>query len=129
MPPRVLYIEDEPDMLELVRLILSRRGMEYHAASGGIKGVELVNAVSPDLILLDLMMPDMDGWEVYDYLKATPQHQDTPVIIVTARAQSDERLQQVRAAANADDYIIKPFGPSQLLDVIDRVLNRTNSAG
>ncbi|MFN8527059.1 MAG: response regulator [Anaerolineae bacterium] len=125
MPPRVLYIEDEPDMLELVRLILSRRGMEYHAAAGGVKGIDMINSVRPELILLDLMMPDMDGWEVYDYLKTSPEFSRIPVIIVTARAQSDERLQQVRAAANADDYIIKPFGPSQLLDIIERVMARS----
>ncbi len=129
MALRVLYIEDEPDMLELVRLIVSRRGIEYHAATGGVKGIDMINSVRPDLILLDLMMPDLDGWEVYDYVKASPEHNRTPIIIVTARAQSDERLQAVRAAANPDDYIIKPFGPSQLLDMIDKVMARANESG
>ncbi len=129
MALRVLYIEDEPDMLELVRLIVSRRGIEYHAATGGVKGINMINSVRPDLILLDLMMPDLDGWEVYDYVKATPEVSRTPIIIVTARAQSDERLQSVRAAANPDDYIIKPFGPSQLLEMIDKVMIRANESG
>ncbi len=122
MALRVLYIEDERDMLELVRLILSRRDVEYFAATGGIQGLEKLGQVAPDLVLLDLMMPDLSGWDVYDTMKRTPTLHDIPVLIVTARAQYEERLIQVRASANHDDYILKPFGPSQLLEIIDRMI-------
>jgi DNA-binding response OmpR family regulator len=129
MAIHVLYIEDEPDMLELVELILKRRGMEFSAAAGGIPGLEKIAKLKPDLVLLDLMMPDIDGWDVYAQLKENANWARIPVLIVTARAQSDERLQNVRIASNPDDYIIKPFGPSQLLDMIDRVMARTKTMG
>ena len=121
---RVVYLEDEPDMRELVRLILARRSVEYHTASGGLQGLELIRSTLPQLILLDLMMPELGGWEVYDILKNTPELTDIPVVIITARGEFEERLQNVRAAPNADDYILKPFGPGQLLDVVDRVMAR-----
>jgi len=62
---RILCVEDEPEMIDLIRLILSRRGFEVHGAAGGVEGVRLIRELHPDLVLLDLMMPDMDGWEVY----------------------------------------------------------------
>jgi DNA-binding response OmpR family regulator len=121
MALRVLYIEDERDMLELVRLILSRRDVEFHGAPGGLRGLEMLAEITPDLVLLDLMMPDLSGWDVYDAMKQNLEWQEIPILIVTARAQYEERLIQVRAAANLDDYILKPFGPSQLLEVFDRI--------
>ena len=67
---RIIYIEDEQEMIDLVRLILSRKGYQVKGAIGGQEGLDLVRAESPDLVLLDLMMPDMDGWEVYQQMKA-----------------------------------------------------------
>ncbi len=123
MSLRILYIEDEPEMQELVNLIIKRKGMEFHGATSGLKGLDAVKRIQPDLILLDIMMPELDGWSVYERLKADPQTEQIPVLFVTARTQSDERLREVRAANNADDYIFKPFGPSQLLETIDRVIS------
>lgn len=120
---RVVCIEDEPDMIELMRLLLTRQGFEVIGARGGKEGLELVEQNLPELILLDIMMPDMDGWQVYDQLKANPKTRDIPVIVVTARAQTAEKLAAL-GEAGVDDYIVKPFGPGQLVDSIERVLGR-----
>ena len=120
---RVVCIEDEPDMIELMRLLLTRQGFEVIGARGGNEGVALVEKNLPELILLDIMMPDLDGWEVYDHLKKNPTTRDIPVIVVTARAQTAEKLAALDKAG-VDDYIVKPFGPGQLLDSIQRVLGR-----
>jgi CheY-like chemotaxis protein len=120
---RVVCIEDEPDMIELMRLLLTRQGFEVIGARGGKEGVELVEKNLPELILLDIMMPDLDGWEVYQHLKQNPTTRDIPVIVVTARAQTAEKLAALDREG-VDDYIVKPFGPAQLMDSIQRVLGR-----
>jgi DNA-binding response OmpR family regulator len=128
LPIRIVSIEDEPDMIELIRLILSRRGYIVVGADGGREGLRTVAETLPDLVLLDLMMPDMDGWEVYARLKQNAVTQTIPVIIVTARAQFKERLIAIRELG-VDDYIIKPFGPAQLTDVVENVLARIGLLG
>jgi two-component system, OmpR family, response regulator VicR len=122
-PARVVCIEDEPEMIDLVRLILSRKGFEVIGANDGQQGLELVEKLRPDLVLLDLMMPDMDGWEVYQRMKANTAIHRIPVIIVTAKAQSIDRMLGLHIA-KVDDYITKPFGPTELLNSIERVLAR-----
>lgn len=119
---RVVCIEDEPEMIDLVRLILSREGYEVIGAPGGAQGLETVEDLTPDLVLLDLMMPDMDGWEVYQRMKANPNTKHIPVIVVTARAQSIDKVLGLHIA-KVDDYITKPFGPAELLKSIERVLD------
>jgi len=108
-------------MIELIRLILRRRKYLVEGANGGRAGVLAVRESHPDLILLDLMMPDMDGWDVYQQLKADESTSRIPVIIVTARAQTIDRIMGLQIA-KVDDYIVKPFSPRQLLDSVDRVL-------
>ncbi|OGO13520.1 MAG: two-component system response regulator [Chloroflexi bacterium RBG_13_68_17] len=118
---RVVCVEDEPEMIDLVRLILGRKGYEVIGANGGIEGLETVRREKPDLILLDLMMPDMDGWEVYQQIKADPGLRDIPVIVVTAKAQSIDKVLGLHIA-KVDDYITKPFGPQELLESVDKIL-------
>jgi DNA-binding response OmpR family regulator len=118
---RIVCVEDEREMIDLVRLILSRRGYEVHGALGGREGLALIAAVKPDVVLLDLMMPDMDGWEVYQQMKANDHTKSIPVIVVTAKAQSIDKVLGLHIA-KVDDYITKPFGPSELLDSVVRVL-------
>jgi two-component system, OmpR family, response regulator VicR len=117
----VVCIEDEPEMIALVELILGRKGFELVGAVGGQEGLETVRRVKPDLILLDLMMPDIGGWEVYQQVKADPELKDTPVIVVTAKAQSIDRVLGIHIA-KVDDYVTKPFGPQELLASVNRVL-------
>jgi len=118
---RVVCIEDELEMIDLIKLILGRRGFEFTGAMGGREGLEAIRRVKPDLILLDLMMPDMDGWEVYQQIKTDEELKHIPVIIVTAKAQSIDRVLGLHIA-KVDDYITKPFGPQELLQSIEKVL-------
>lgn len=117
----VVCIEDEPEMIELVKLILSRQGFNVLGAGSGREGLALVAEAHPDLVLLDLMMPDMDGWEVYQQMRADERTKHTPVIVVTAKAQSIDKVLGLHIA-KVNDYITKPFGPSELLSSVIRVL-------
>jgi DNA-binding response OmpR family regulator len=117
----VVCIEDEPEMIDLVRLILGRKGFELIGAVGGREGLETVRKIKPDLVLLDLMMPDIDGWEVYQQMKADDDLKEIPVIVVTAKAQSIDRVLGLHIA-KVDDYITKPFGPQELLESVRKVL-------
>jgi two-component system, OmpR family, response regulator VicR len=124
---QVVYIEDEQEMIDLVRLILNRRGFEITGANGGKQGLDKVRRLLPDLVLLDLMMPDMDGWDVYQQMKAEEATQNIPVIIVTAKAQSIDRVLGLHIA-KVDDYISKPFSPQELVDSVERVLAKRQQA-
>ncbi len=117
----ILCVEDEPEMIDLIRLILTRRGFEVSGASGGVDGLSKIRSVHPDLVLLDLMMPDLDGWEVYQQMKADESMRDIPVIVVTAKAQSIDKVLGLHIA-KVDDYIAKPFSPQELLTSVDKVL-------
>jgi len=118
----VVCIEDEPEMIDLIKLILGRKGFELAGAMGGREGLELIRRNKPDLVLLDLMMPDMDGWEVYQQLKSDEELKHIPVIIVTAKAQSIDKVLGLHIA-KVDDYVTKPFGPQELLQSIEKVLS------
>jgi two-component system response regulator VicR len=118
---RIVCIEDDMEMIDLVKLILTRKGYEVVGAVGGQAGLEAIEQVSPDLVLLDLMMPDMDGWEVYQQMRASEHMKHIPVIVVTAKAQSIDKVLGLHIA-KVDDYITKPFGPSELLSSVLRVL-------
>jgi DNA-binding response OmpR family regulator len=119
---RLAYIEDEAEMIDLVRLILGRRGYTVLGANGGHEGLELVRKELPDLVLLDLMMPDMDGWDVYHQIKSEELTRDIPVIVITAKAQDIDKILGLRVA-KVEDYISKPFSPQELIDRIDKVLS------
>jgi len=117
----VVCVEDEPEMIDLVKLILGRKGFELVGAVGGREGLETVRRLKPDLVLLDLMMPDMDGWEVYQQMKADDELKNIPVIVVTAKAQSIDKVLGLHIA-KVDDYVTKPFGPQELLQSVNKVL-------
>lgn len=118
----VIYIEDDPEMIDLVSMILGRHGFQIRGASGGRKGLDMIISESPDLILLDLMMPDLDGWDVYQQLKASEATKHIPVIVITAKALPVDRVLGLHIA-KVDDYITKPFHPQELLDSVERVLH------
>ena len=122
----ILCIEDEAEMIELMRLVLEREGFEVTGAMGGEQGLKAMRQEKPDLILLDLMMPGIDGWEVYRQMRADKELAEIPVIIVTAKAQSIDKVLGLQVAKVAD-YITKPFGPKELIGSIERVLAQQNS--
>jgi DNA-binding response OmpR family regulator len=116
-------VEDEEEMIYLVRLIMARRGFEVIGANGGRVGLDIIRQNLPDLVLLDLMMPDIDGWDVYQQMKADETTRDIPVIVVTAKAQSIDKVLGLHIA-KVDDYVSKPFSPQELAESIEKVLSR-----
>jgi len=120
---KILVIEDTKEMIEFIRFILEGDEFDVVAAQGGQEGLDLAQAERPDLILLDLMMPGISGWQVYRQLKADDGLKDIPVIVVTARGETADRVRGLHVA-RVDDYIAKPFTGSELLDSINHVLGR-----
>jgi two-component system, OmpR family, response regulator VicR len=123
---KIVYIDDKPEMVELVRMILAKRDYEFYAAQDGREGLALINQTLPDLVLLDLMMPDMDGWEVFHKVKANAETAEIPIIILTARGQSIDKVLGLHIA-KVDDYITKPFSPAELLSAIEKALQQRSS--
>ena len=115
---KVLVIDDEPDTLELVKLVLESGGFTTMLAKNGIEALRLIEAKEPDLVLLDIMMPDMDGWEVFRKIKE--KYSRVPIAILTAKAQNIDRLMGLHVL-KADDYITKPFGKNELIDRVRKL--------
>ncbi|MGW8142977.1 MAG: response regulator transcription factor [Anaerolineales bacterium] len=118
---KVIYFEDDKDMVELVRIILGREGYQISGIAEGQAGIKAVQQEAPDIILLDLMLPDMDGWEIYQQLKHDESTADIPVIVITAKAQSIDKVLGLEIA-KVDDYISKPFTPQELIDRVGKVI-------
>jgi DNA-binding response OmpR family regulator len=108
-------------MIELIGLILGRNGFEVVGAAGGREGLRALHKNPPDLVLLDLMMPDLDGWEVYQQMRASDRLKEIPVIAVTAKAQEVDRVLGLHIAG-MDGFVTKPFGPDELIASVERVL-------
>ena len=125
-PKHILCIEDNPEMIELLEIILRRKGFRVSSATGGADGLRMVQEIIPDLVLLDLMMVDIGGWEVYQQMKADEKTKNIPVIVVTAKAQSIDKVLGLHVA-KVDDYIIKPFSPADLVESVARVLAKHQS--
>lgn len=119
MPSRILIIEDDPDTTELIRLYLVRDGHQVLTASDGVQGLRLAREDAPDLIVLDLMLPRMDGLEV---CRRVRQNSQTPIIMLTARVEEEDRLGGLDMGA--DDYVTKPFTPRELAARVRAVLRR-----
>ncbi|NMC53280.1 MAG: response regulator [Chloroflexi bacterium] len=124
MHAKILYIEDDQEMIDLVSLILTRRGYEVKGAQGGRNGLEAIRNESFDLVLLDLMMPDLDGWDLYHILKSDEKTRDIPVIVITAKSQPIDKVLGLYIA-KVEDYISKPFHPNELVDSVEKVLSKT----
>ena len=118
---KVLVIDDTVEMIEFVRFVLDDGGFDVIGAKSGQEGLDLAHEERPDVVLLDLMMPGISGWEVYRQLKADAQLESVPVIVVTARGQSADRVRGLHVA-QVDDYISKPFTGPELLRSVNRVL-------
>jgi len=118
----VVIIEDERDMAELLALRLRKEGYQVEVAHDGARGLEMVRAAPPDLVLLDVMLPEMSGTEVAAAIRGDPRAAGVPIIMLTARAEESDIV--VGLKFGADDYVTKPFSMSVLLARIDAVLRR-----
>jgi len=119
---QILVVDDEEDILELVRFNLSKEGYQVLCAATGEKAVEIARAELPDLMVLDLMLPGMDGLEVTKFLKNNPETQNIPIVMLTAKGEESDVVTGLELGA--DDYVTKPFSPRILLARVKAVLRR-----
>lgn len=121
---KILIVEDERDIADLVGFNLERAGYEVIKAHDGITGAEMAIHQRPDLVILDLMLPGKDGYGVFKEIRRDPRSRNIPVIMLTARAQTEDRIQGLEAGA--DDYLTKPFSPKELMLRVQAVLKRSD---
>jgi len=122
----ILVIDDEKDLIELVRYNLEKDGFDVIAATDGQSGLDVVKKHRPDLVVLDLMMPGVDGLQICKQLRADPRTDRIPVIMLTAKATEADRI--VGLELGADDYITKPFSPREVVARVKAVLRRSAPA-
>ncbi len=115
---RVLIVDDEPDTLELVKTILESRGFKTTLASSGAEALSKITDGRPDLVILDIMMPDMDGWDVFRKIKEIDPKM--PVAILTAKAQNIDKFLGLHVL-KAEEYITKPFGKDELIEKVRKL--------
>jgi DNA-binding response OmpR family regulator len=120
---RILVVDDEERMVRFIRLNLEHDGFQVSEAFNGKEAIQKIRDVTPDLILLDVMMPDLDGFEV---LETVREVSNVPVIMLTAKGEEDDRVRGLELGA--DDYVTKPFSPRELVSRVKAVLRRTESA-
>ncbi len=120
--PTVLVVEDDPTILQLLEVNFEMEGFTVLRAEDGEIGLEQARVGSPDIIVSDVMMPNMSGLEMVQALKASPATASIPVILLSAKAQGDDVRQGIDAGA--DDYVTKPFEPLDLIDRVNALLSR-----
>ncbi len=120
MARRILIVEDDHNIADLLRLYLEKDGYEVSIASDGLKGVEQFRSFQPDLVLLDVMLPAMDGWSVCRTIRGEAK---TPIIMLTAKSETEDKVFGLKQGA--DDYITKPFEMKEVLARIEAVLRRS----
>ena len=125
VPARILVVEDERDIAALVAYHLTREGYRVRTAEGGAEAIEAAVAERPDLLILDLMLPSLSGYEVLAELRRRPDLADVPVIVLTARRDEADRVKGLELGA--DDYVTKPFSPRELVLRGAAVLRRAQS--
>ncbi|MDI6793899.1 MAG: response regulator [bacterium] len=125
--PKILVVDDDADIVEVLKLLLEAKGYQVTEAFNGKQGLDKVHEQRPDLVLLDIMMPVMDGWEVCRKLKACKKTADIPVAILTARTEEEdkERAQKEGAA----DYITKPFKMEDFIRRVEKLLKGSDLSG
>ena len=117
---RILSIEDDPEMRGLIQLIFERQGHRVIGAKRGDFGLEFLRSMKPDVLLLDLMLPDVDGWEVYQQIKKDPELSNLAVIIVSARSEAQDAAAGHQVIGK-DRYVEKPFSVQELIDAVNEV--------
>jgi len=120
---RILVVDDEERMVRFIRMNLEHDGFQVSEAFNGKQAIQKIRDVTPDLILLDVMMPDLDGFEVLETVREVSQ---VPVIMLTAKGEEDDRVRGLELGA--DDYVTKPFSPRALVSRVKAVLRRTEGA-
>jgi two-component system alkaline phosphatase synthesis response regulator PhoP len=120
---KVLVVDDEEDVVDVLRLVLGKSGFAVETAASGIDGLARAQSTLPDLVLLDIMMHQMDGWEVLKLLKLDERTRGIPVVILSARVEPKDKIRGLQEGAI--DYVTKPFAVRELLQKIEAVLAGT----
>src|SRR3990172_11745832 len=120
---RILVVDDEPRMIRFIRMNLELEGYAVFEAADGVRALQQVRDTLPDLVILDVMMPELDGFETLQDLR---EFSSVPVIMLTARGEEDDRVRGLELGA--DDYVTKPFSPRELVSRVKAVLRRTETA-
>ena len=128
MARRILVVDDESEVLDAVALVLGLNGYEVVSARDGTECLSLLDREAVDLVLLDIMMPEKDGWEVLRELKQRDPARTPPVIILTAKAESIDKMLGLRVFG-VQDYVTKPFAKQDLLDRVAKALDRSDAGG
>lgn len=127
MAYKILVIDDHPETLSIIQRVLQQQGYQVLGARSGFRGLTLAESENPDLVMVDGMMPEMDGWEVCRRLRATPKLAKIPIIMFTAVDEAEQKL--AGFDAGADDYLTKPTEPDELVERVKTILdNRTPNA-
>jgi len=121
---KILVVDDEKDLLDLVKRILTRGGFEVITASDGEEGLAKVYSEAPNLMILDINMPGMNGWEVCGKIRGDPLYKHLPIIMLTVRKKKEDQLKGLDLGG--DEYITKPFYPKELLARVKTVLQRSS---
>ena len=124
---RVLVVDDEPDIVALVAYHLAKTGYRVSTAATGAEALQAARDERPVLVVLDLMLPDMSGFDVLEHLRATPPTQDVAVLMLTARKEEADRIRGL--SLGADDYLTKPFSPQELVLRVGAILRRVSAVG
>ncbi len=117
---KILVVDDEPNIVKLVSFILTSRGYDVIEALLGAEGIKKAKAEKPDMIVLDVMMPKMDGFEAAKKLKADPATRDIPILMLSSKAQFEDKMKGIDSGAM--DYITKPFDKQELLKKVEECL-------
>ena len=125
MKKKILVVDDEDDILNFLELVLSEKGYQVSTASGGQEALTKAQLERPDLVLLDIMMPQMDGWEVLKLLRVDDETAEVPVAMLSARTEARDRVQGLQEGAI--DYICKPFSLSELLGKIEAIFSQASA--
>ncbi len=122
----ILVVDDEPNIIELARMYLEQEGFRVQSASDGAKALEMIARQPPAVMVLDLMLPEVDGWDICRRVRAGSAAPDLPIIMLTARDDDVDKI--VGLELGADDYVTKPFNPRELVARVKAILRRTRRA-
>lgn len=128
MAKKILVVDDEPDLVEAVSIILESKGYAVVKAYGGVEGLKKAKSEKPDLIVLDVMMPDKDGYEVCKELKADATYRSMPILLLTAvisNIPTSKYTQEMGLETEADDFVVKPVEPQELVKRVEALLSLT----
>lgn len=125
MPIQIIIVEDDEDISDLVAFNLQRQGWQTHQAYSGSEGLDAIRSLCPDIVILDIMLPGLDGLSIFQAMKNDERTKRIPALFLTAKSQLEDRLAGLQLGA--DDYITKPFSPKELVLRVCNILSRSNA--